>query len=93
MNSNTAITTRAITKAIKLAVNAIPLPIGGMVPLVAMAMAEKINDANPTTAIIGIITASMLATRQNFLPDSNDTINPSNSYYNAKGISFSIFGG
>jgi hypothetical protein len=55
-----------------------------------MAMTEKINDANPTTAIIGITTASMLATRQNFLPDSNDTVIPLDSYCIVVGISFSV---
>ena len=76
MNSKTAITTRAPPKAIKLRVNAIPLPIEGIVPLVAKAMAEKINDANPETATIGNTTASMLANRQNFRPDFNDMLNP-----------------
>ena len=91
MNSNTTITKMAMAKATRPTVKAIPLPSEGIVPLVAMAMTEKINDANPTTAIIGIITASRLATRQNFLPDSNDKVNPLNSYCIVIGISFSIY--
>lgn len=76
MNHNKAITKSATPNPIKLRVNAIPLPIVGIVPLVARAIAETIIDANPAKATIGIITANTLAIRQNFLPDSNDTITP-----------------